>query len=586
MSRKRRKERLGHSARAIATRPGAPPALGIFKGGHGRATTVKDNSTEPDPNAHVDSTQRQIRMSNVGQRIAAPFTALLAALGIALTPPPDLASGLKSLPDIGALPSPWATWMLFALLHFVRLRTWAKEALQSRMDLISKAHRRRKREQFDWARGVLPGLPDWEYCLFSTLEIVTHRDTRQVILFDRSEEPGLISWSTINSYLASHRDPAPVLRKLAELHPGSSALPLAFENLWTAGVIHEKSAGVFSLCDEVVKDAESISLFLERWSNATPAALVWQAAAIGDWPAAHEAAPAHRDPEILELTGRRAEQTVRQRRQDLRASVARFGLRPSLLHALADAGAKDLSVHVWEASKVLLDHDPAEGTPYRVTTGDGPMPLFAAALEIVEDDPSLVEDEASYYAKFTHTVFAALVAEGVPASELLMNCAAYLARVDHNTRDVIERLAECGQDLLGDAAILALEYVPDLAISLLRRALRDSSQWVRLPAAAALGLVDLPWSRRELIAVLEESDDADATIECKEALRTSAEPAAAWAVSSWERSHSASQAPRPSFAQQIYTVGGGCEALLADSMRRLRTRIGRIRHRMTDDGPV
>ena len=70
---------------------------------------------------------------------------------------------------------------------------------------------------------------------------------------------------------------------------------------------------------------------------------------------------------------------------------------------------------------------------------------------------------------------------------------------------------------LGDAAILALEYLPDLALNLFRRGLRSRVPCDRTAAAAALAILNEPWCHAELTSVLQESDEQQATSECRSA---------------------------------------------------------------------
>src|SRR5262245_35780520 len=63
-------------------------------------------------------------------------------------------------------------------------------------------------------------------------------------------------------------------------------------------------------------------------------------------------------------------------------------------------------------------------------------------------------------------------------------------------------LSQAGGSSIGEAALLAMEYDPGQALPLFRRALRSDVPANRGEAAAVLALVDRPWSRRELRAVL------------------------------------------------------------------------------------
>lgn len=61
-----------------------------------------------------------------------------------------------------------------------------------------------------------------------------------------------------------------------------------------------------------------------------------------------------------------------------------------------------------------------------------------------------------------------------------------------------------GNPFLGDYAILALRHLPDLAMPLVRRALRSTTGAAVSDIAAMLAAVDRPWCHRELSEALRE----------------------------------------------------------------------------------
>ena len=88
---------------------------------------------------------------------------------------------------------------------------------------------------------------------------------------------------------------------------------------------------------------------------------------------------------------------------------------------------------------------------------------------------------------------------------------------------------------LGEIALVALEHAPTQARTLFQRALRSQFAYSRNIAAAALAVLDEPWSRDELIAALSESSDQQKTAECRPALRRCNSSDAQDAVITWER---------------------------------------------------
>ena len=101
-----------------------------------------------------------------------------------------------------------------------------------------------------------------------------------------------------------------------------------------------------------------------------------------------------------------------------------------------------------------------------------------------------------------------------------------------------------------------------------------------MTVAAAMALIDRPWSRAELAAVLGESDDPDATIECRAALRESRDPATRAIVEAWEVQHPGyGEVPWVS-ARCTYAMCGGIDSALLERMDRLRDRILSVRDRV------
>jgi hypothetical protein len=60
-----------------------------------------------------------------------------------------------------------------------------------------------------------------------------------------------------------------------------------------------------------------------------------------------------------------------------------------------------------------------------------------------------------------------------------------------------------GNPFESDYAVLALRFLPDLALPLLRRALRSSTPMCVQDSAALLAVLDRTWCHRELVAALD-----------------------------------------------------------------------------------
>ena len=94
----------------------------------------------------------------------------------------------------------------------------------------------------------------------------------------------------------------------------------------------------------------------------------------------------------------------------------------------------------------------------------------------------------------------------------------------------------------------------------------------RMMSAATLALIDRPWSRRELLAVLGESDDPAMTADCRSALLECHDAEAREAVLTWER-----QNPHEPEAGTWITLG---EAMLRNQAQWVRWQMETLHDRV------
>src|SRR3954452_21537005 len=84
------------------------------------------------------------------------YRRLFAAIALALHgPPSDLPEAIRTQPEPGELPSPWATRLLFALLEYRRRQLWGYE--------LVVAHRLLGDDAIPGTMGFVPELPEWIY---------------------------------------------------------------------------------------------------------------------------------------------------------------------------------------------------------------------------------------------------------------------------------------------------------------------------------------------------------------------------------------------------------------------------------------
>jgi hypothetical protein len=159
----------------------------------------------------------------------------------------------------------------------------------------------------------------------------------------------------------------------------------------------------------------------------------------------------------------------------------------------------------------------------------------AMNLVVEADDPAWCDE--------VYRLLRALSPDGpIPQPYLWEKCVHFLLRHRHRTGEMLKELPKAGQNSRGQAALLGLEFGSNPA-PLFRRALleQDSTPMDRTEAAAALALLDSPWSRGILLSVLDESSDSEATSECRAALRECRDPAMHKAADDWEGSHPSSE---------------------------------------------
>ena len=155
-------------------------------------------------------------------------------------------------------------------------------------------------------------------------------------------------------------------------------------------------------------------------------------------------------------------------------------------------------------------------------------------------------------------------------------CARFLLR--HRRTESVRRLLPKNESLyLGDLAILTLEHLPDLALDTFRRALRSVIPANRITAAAALAIIDQPWSRKELVLALSESDDHEQTCECRSALMATHCGECHQTVADWEAKHPRQAEPSPYVSLREMVLRQGDETINFE-MAELHDRVHRLKN--------
>jgi hypothetical protein len=425
-------------------------------------------------------------------------------------PPSDVGGFLRSLPEVGELPSPWETWTLIGLVRHRVRQWWVHEIIRTRLqgDPSTLARLGSMGHPDDVPQnGSVPGLPEWEYFFHGIGCCLTHKVTGEQIDVnfwgDTAEHFDVFFYT---NYLKSLRQPEPPEQRLRELYPSLRAIRLASDSLVAAGALIPlagRDSHPPRVSDEVLDRADAIEGFCPAWAG--PRNRLWLAALIGDWPAAHAAAAGQ--PGHESITAPRAER-CRQLRRKFLLGVTGYDASDAL-YGLTELGAADA-----EVEQALRGH---------------PSGLTSAALNIVaqQNDPR--------WCPHVYALFRRLNASGqLPEPHNWITALKFLLEHGYRKDEMIAALPKAGRTTIGEAVILAMEHAPEHALPLIRKGLLANIPVNRTEVAAVLALIAKPWSMRELLGALEASDDQERTADARAALLETGDADAEKAVLAWE----------------------------------------------------
>lgn len=422
--------------------------------------------------------------------------------------------------------SPWTAWTLLCLVRHRVRQTWLAEIITSRLgaDLRAIAAAGALGHPDGPQKGLVPRATEWEYYFHGRGCCLTHRVTGEAIdvdFFDATadwSDPYFYVW-----YLKSLKSPSFAEGRLLALYGSAEPVELAFQELLEGGFLikHPDYACVKLATDCLALD-DRVELLESLWN--TEAGQIAVAAALGDWP--HVVDRLASDDSDAGIVQRLATQ-VRDAHNDRLEATFLSGERSDVaLRAMAGVNHPKLDDCLARA---------VEGPPSGTVSG---------ALEIIAKLPG---------SRWHEPLFRLLSRidpnDDIPSPHIWITTAGYLLRRGYRREDVLKRLGHLRQRELGEVAILALEYMPEAAVDLFRRALRSQIPCDRTTAAAALAIIDEPWGRKELAAVLRESDEQLATAECRAALMTSRSTDMHQIVEEWQQRN-----PREPEAGPFYTM--------------------------------
>lgn len=469
-------------------------------------------------------------------RIAALFRAMEAACQ---TPPPNMAKAMRNLAPVGELPLPWTTSLLLYLFAHRQRQIWGQQLLRERLPrALSPTPAMCKGDQT--VEFYVPGAEEWQVqveCGFGFADLI-HRVTGEAMMVDHgtSARGGPIRFHGHDQGMrpAGQCDFADRLR---DLHPRFDTVWLAIEELELAGIIRgvddygnpmpeDLEPDAHRLTGRAVKQARLVRGFRRKWAE--PSGRLWMAAVIGDWILVHRLAAEQNDQELADYAAGRVEQC-----RDARLAMVRDRMRRGIdatadLYVLEELGAPEFPQLIEE--RLHGDDQTAQATWRFINTLDD-----------------------ARWAPHVYGLLQRFVSRSSrPPWPIVPDMAEYLCRHRHRIEETL-RLAARDPEALDTVVRLALKHAPDMALPVLRRALRhrvkrgkpspvswhvDGVSDVALNMAILLAAIDAPWTRRELYEVLDEAKrdglSWEKALPCVAALAESRDPEARQTASAWK----------------------------------------------------
>jgi hypothetical protein len=462
--------------------------------------------------------------------------------------PADPGTALEKLPR-HELPSPWATWVAFGLVEFSARATRPVDSIIARPG-ADGGRQWGDATPVEESSNVNAYPPIDDYDDPGMTATSSGRRSADGGGADERRSPRVVPIREFTEGVWARRWTCAVEQRIVELHPGCRALRSTLDELIDAGLLRRLDGAQLVVDDRLGRHAAPIRKFLVAWELAEDRTRL--AGLIGDWPAAEEAVRRLYDRAVVELTSRRAGACRRLRKDRILRRLEEAGPDVALLRALADLGVPVTRRLLMPAIEGPPDcqHLALDWIGARVAWGDVVLEIFRRLLTGPD-----------------------------PAPDLLARCASNLAGRPAFIDSAIRELVVRGR--LGEAAVLAIEGGHVRAEMVLRRALGSTSARDRLTAVAVLHLIDAWWSRNRLIEVLENSDDREATAECRAALRSSRDPGGRLAAEEWETGHAGAGETARGTAREGDGAIGEVGAALAAEMERIRPRIVKNREFMS-----
>jgi hypothetical protein len=410
--------------------------------------------------------------------------------------------------------TPWASWTLFSLIRHRPRQEFVSQILQQNLgvDKLNLAKRGYDAHPEGINRGPVPGLPDWEYYLHGRGCSLTHQQTGieiDVDFYDKTAD--WIDLFFYQGFLKSLRQPELWEARVIELHASIETVQFAFEELQEQGFLEENSEHhALRLSFEIGEILPLLESLTEK--HAEPETMLRLAAVIGDWPLVEQLL---NSGEIPPAVTAKARQITADRERFLANEYEQNENQSLALRALQENQSPDLDDFLKRALNSNNSSTLDTGLDLIIATGDSRWcPLVSEVLQGVSFMGS---------------------ADEFPRPQKWAHCLEFLLRQDYEFDRTIEFLNHVPKYALGEAAAIALEFQPHLALPLFREALRSSIPHNRETAAAILAIIGQPWCQRELLQILNESTDQEATSESRAALKIIWNLESKADVENWER---------------------------------------------------
>jgi hypothetical protein len=422
------------------------------------------------------------------------FEAFVEAMHRGLEPvPEDLTKAIRELPPVEMQPSPWASWLYVDIVRLRRRQRWMAQQIKDRVpaEAFRTLFRQRQTHTFE-----IPEEGTWELAISRRVGqmMVRNQDTKERLdlVYSRLNgslwSPNQLDVEGLRRYVS--REHATISdQRLVALHPHEALYDPLLCTAWTlceAGIL--ATADPRDLRAEITINesaflssdvVQACSEFPEQ-----PEARLWRTALMGDWLLAAELAAERGDAALTKEVQVRVKKCRQQRYQEIVDQHPGQMPNPSQALALHELDPWNLLEYVW--------HMRPEDIPWGDWAENG-----------------LFQQLDSHWRLLILDAFQQMAPEGLcgPEAEYM---AGWLVDHDCHSDDVVDTMLQADWSRSPEGLTwFLLEHAPRKAIPFLLADLRCRGNQGLI---GTLGLVDSPWTRRELRQVVARPLDDEEII--------------------------------------------------------------------------